>query len=280
MKMPQIGRPSKWLVLAFLASTWAAPLHAQPASQSVLAFIDMPRGTGPCGTVPTSCPRVTGVAVAAGWALDVRSRSGTGVSLIEVRLGGVLQPASTLRTGIPRPDVAAAYGPQFLGAGWEIVVSLAGLAPSDPPQGLHLLDVRVISSIDGGFGGRAIFLDVTPPVVGNIDVPVPGVSADSPVVVAGWAADSTYRAGNGIAGIRVYDTQSGSPVLVATGTYGGVRPDVAAAYASPFFPDWYHAGWSASVPLSAGPHTLLIRVLTVSGAERDFPGNSLSVTAR
>jgi hypothetical protein len=278
--MPQVGRPAEWLAVAVLVCTPVTMVYAQPASPGLVAYIDAPRATGSCGGLPMPCPRVAGVAVAAGWALDVRSQSGSGVSRVEIRVDGVLQPTSTLRTGIARPDVAAVYGRQFLNTGWEAVVSFAGLAASNPPERLHLLDIRVVSSVDGGYGGGAIFIDVAPPLVGHVDVPQGGAAVTSPVVVGGWTADSTYRAGTGISAVRVYDTQGGAPVLVATATYGGVRPDVAAAYASPFFPDWYHAGWSASVPLSPGTHVLQVRALTISGAEQDFPGNSVSFTVR
>jgi hypothetical protein len=275
--MQQTGRFGGVWVGCLVVLVWAAPLYAQPASPSVETFIDIPRITGSCGGLPTGCAPMTGVAVVAGWARDVRSRSGTGIATIEVRLDGVLQRTTA---AIPRRDVAAVYGPQFLYSGWEVVVSVAGLAASNPPNGLHLLDVRVVSSIDGGFGGVAIFVDVAPAVAGHIDVPAPGASVDRPVQLAGWAADSTYRAGNGIAAVRVYETQGGAPVLVATASYGLARPDVAAAYASSYFPDWYHSGWSAAVPLSAGSHTLLVRVLTVTGSEQDFPGNAITVTVR
>lgn len=69
-------------------------------------------------------------------------------------------------------------------------------------------------------------------------------------------------------------------MLLATADDRIARPDVAATYGSPYFTDWYHAGWSAAVPLSPGPHTLLVRVVMVRGTEQEFPGNTIGLTVR
>src|SRR5262245_57954278 len=91
---------------------------------------------------------------------------------------------------------------------------------------------------------------------GFIDQPQAGatVSAGSPITVSGWVADSTAEGWTGIDGVQV---QQGDRVL-AQGTVGLSRPDVAALTGNPF---WGSSGFSVVVPggsLAAGPTTLTV----------------------
>ncbi|MCL4458475.1 MAG: S8 family serine peptidase [Chloroflexi bacterium] len=57
-----------------------------------------------------------------GWAIDQGSPSGTGINAIRLYLDGTACSGTLLGTasyGLPRPDVAAIYGPKFQNSGWS-----------------------------------------------------------------------------------------------------------------------------------------------------------------
>ena len=95
---------------------------------------------------------------------------------------------------------------------------------------------------------------------GFVDQPASGatVSAGAPLTVSGWIVDSAAEGWAGIDGVQVLQ---GDRVL-AQGSVGIDRPDVAAATGNPY---WGSSGFSAVVPggaLAAGPATLTIAAHT------------------
>jgi hypothetical protein len=91
---------------------------------------------------------------------------------------------------------------------------------------------------------------------GFIDQPQAGatVSAGAPITVSGWVADTAAEGWAGFDGVQV---QHGDRVL-AQGTVGVNRPDVAALTGNPF---WGASGFSAVVPggsLAPGQTTLTV----------------------
>jgi hypothetical protein len=72
----------------------------------------------------------------AGWALDRSATSGTGIDHVLVYANRLPDAESAVGTmtfvgvaeyGLPRPDIANAFGPQFVNSGFRLTVS--GLAP-------------------------------------------------------------------------------------------------------------------------------------------------------
>jgi len=115
--------------------------------------------------------------------------------------------------------------------------------------------------VPGGGGwqpGPGAVLDNT--YQGFIDQPSAGatVGAGAAFRVAGWVVDTTAEGWAGIDGVEVLH---GSTVL-ARGSVGGARPDVASVTGNPF---WAASGFEAVVPagaLQAGPATLTVQVHT------------------
>jgi endonuclease/exonuclease/phosphatase family metal-dependent hydrolase len=102
-----------------------------------MVFVDSPAHNG---TVGTSF-------IVGGWAVDFASRSGPGVSQLHVwaypSSGAAPIFLGDIAHGI-RPDVAAAFGPQFMHAGFSVIVK--NLAP-----GGYLLAIFPFSSVTNGF---------------------------------------------------------------------------------------------------------------------------------
>jgi len=95
-----------------------------------------------------------------GWSLDQAAPSGSGVDTIHTWAypigpnGAIGAPIWTgvARYGVPRPDVAAIFGPQFLNSGFDLTI---GLAP-----GQYFLAVFSHSTVTGTFNALRV-LQVT-----------------------------------------------------------------------------------------------------------------------
>ena len=101
----------------------------------------------------------------------------------------------------------------------------------------------------------------------TIDAPGAGATVGGVVLVGGWALDLAASSGTGVSAVHVYrDGPAGSGVGLGVASYGGSRPDVAAAYGSSQFTN---SGWGLSWDtsgLSPGSHTLYVYAYsTVTG---------------
>ena len=89
----------------------------------------------------------------AGWAIDPAAVSGSGVATIHM-WGFRADGGATVFLGVPnivdRPDVAAAFGAQFLHSGYGKIVS--GLTP-----GTWWIGVYALSAVSGQFDSSQAF---------------------------------------------------------------------------------------------------------------------------
>lgn len=89
---------------------------------------------------------------------------------------------------------------------------------------------------------------------GTIDQPVEGQSVAGTVSVAGWAIDAGSFSGAGITDVRVYVNGT----LIGAASYGGARPDVAAAFSdSRFTNSGFGISFNAA-SFSPGPATIQV----------------------
>jgi len=120
---------TKSFVIAASATIYSGPVTA----------VDVPDGVNPAHQGFTI----------SGWSIDRRSASGSGISRVDIyaypSTGG---PAIFLGTATPnqsRPDVAAAYGAQFVNSGYSLFVGNT-LAP-----GRYLLVLYPLTTVSGAF---------------------------------------------------------------------------------------------------------------------------------
>src|SRR5207253_2385583 len=112
-----------------------------------------------------------------------------------------------------RPDVAAAFGPHTVRAGFDVRVT--GL-----PAGTYTLATYPHSSISGAFSQGAIATITVIPPASNpamaIDGPPTGSSQVQPFRVGGWAVDRGAALGTGIDAIHVwaFNVATGAPSFV------------------------------------------------------------------
>ena len=152
-------------ILRAVAALVFVLVTATSARANAVVFIDAPKANA---TVPTSF-------IVGGWALDFAAKTNTGVSQLHVwaypSTGAAPIFLGDIRHG-RRPDVAAAFGPQFDNAGYSVVVNY--LAP-----GGYLLVIFPFSSITNSFdyaGAAAIHINVVtapPPAPAPAPAPAP-----------------------------------------------------------------------------------------------------------
>ena len=152
--------------------------------------------------------------------------------------------------GGARPDVAAAYGSQFLNSGYGFTGTLGA--------GYYQVNVYAHSSVTASWSqAQTVYLTVTAGVLAAIDLPEPNQTVGQPFTIAGWALDASSTSGSGVPFLHVWVYLNGtSAVFVGQVDTGGSRPDVAAwLQDSRFTPSGY--GLSAS-GLPPGTHLLLV----------------------
>jgi len=154
---------------------------------------------------------------------------------------GFLTTASAGGSGDPYPRIAASpeapnwlicFSGSFLGADAQLITGTAS-GPPPPPPG------------------------VSRPLV---DVDTPGNSAVLPTtgfVIAGWAADMGATSGTGIDNVIAwaFPSNGGAAILAGVATYGGARPDVAAALGNA---KYTNTGYGLTAMLPAGSYTLAV----------------------
>ena len=125
----EVGRPS-WLTPPLPRET-ARTFHAKgragsqtpvPVADKIVGYLDMRGGK------PLLFAKEGSHLDVSGWAAC--SVPGSSISAVRILINGDLR--GEVKTFLPRPDVAAAFGrPEFEMSGWRATVSLAGLKAGD-----------------------------------------------------------------------------------------------------------------------------------------------------
>jgi len=125
----QMGRPS-WLTpplpreaaRAVPAKSRASSQTPVPVADKIVGYLDMRGGK------PLLFAKEGSHLDVSGWAAC--SVPGSSISAVKILINGDLR--GEVKTFLPRPDVAAAFGrPEFEMSGWRATVSLAGLKAGD-----------------------------------------------------------------------------------------------------------------------------------------------------
>jgi hypothetical protein len=194
-----------------------------------------------------------------GWALDGGASGNAGVDFIDI--WGYPNPGSgaaavymgQARTGGSRPDIAAAFGAQFAGAGYGIAVK--GLPPA-----VYQIVAFAHSTVTGTFvDSRTITVQVNANPHMSIDTPGNNQTVGQPFLVAGWATDLAAASGTGVDAVQVWaypNPGSGAPArFVGHATLGGARPDVA-GFLGPNAAQSGYGVWASGLP--AGVYDLAV----------------------
>jgi hypothetical protein len=249
---PGTGARQDVFLVQLRASGAGAPASAptptpSPTSSNPEMSIDAPR-SGASVTQPFTI---------AGWAADLGATADSGVDAIDVWAfpGSGAAPTYVGRAayGGARPDVAGAFGSQFLNAGYGVTVR--GL-----PAGTYQFSVYGHSKLTGTFNDlRAVSVTIAgnPP---RMYIDTPGASAviATSFMVAGWAIDPDAASGSGVDVVQAWaypNPGSGAAaVFVGTATLGISRPDVAAA----FGPAGASSGYGLIATLAPGTYDLVV----------------------
>jgi hypothetical protein len=186
-----------------------------------------------------------------GWALDRAASSGTGID--QVHVYGYPNPGSgtppvflgAATYGSSRPDIGGIFGSQFTNSGYTLSVSnVAG--------GQYQVTAFGRSTVTNTFS-------VTASAIVNVSGPVsrPAVALDGPLTnstvgatvnFVGWAIDLGASAGTGVDAVHVYayPQAGGAAMFLGVATYGQPRPDVGAAFGSPYA----NSGFRLTAPVS------------------------------
>jgi glucose/arabinose dehydrogenase len=176
----------------------------------------------------------------AGWAIGATSPSGTGMGPAHHVWAFPLSGAAPIFAGVTspgaRPDVANYFGAQFLQSGYGMAVS--GLAPGAYRLVIYgwvnaLANFGIAQTVDVTIGSSTLLV---------IDTPRNAASVGRPIMLAGWAIDTSATTGTGVDGIHVwaFPVAGGPPTFVGTPALGGSRPDVGGYFGSRFTPSGYN----------------------------------------
>jgi hypothetical protein len=263
-----------WLLVWHGPWAGAAPLDQTPAEGTPTPVAET--GCQPQALIdsPTADHPLTGVVPVGGWAIDVSSPAGTGVTDVHVYLDGYgSEPGHTFigraEYGNSRVDVAQQFNDvrfarSAFSLSWD--ASTAG-------QGPHTLVVLYRTRC--GWASITQGVEVDGPTIRlNVDQPAQGSAVEAPVRLQGWAADPAATVGTGVERVDIYldgqITTRGVPLGEVT--YGESRPDVAAALGGQnederarFARSGFASFWSpAGIP--AGTHSLTFYARGPSGA--------------
>ena len=184
-----------------------------------------------------------------GWALDLNATTGSGVDAVHVwalpagSAGSFFCGAATL--GHPRPDIAAVFGTQFSGAGFEASCNLPDGAYTIVAYKLsavtHTFNEQVVVSYRAhGRGAEAMNLD---------GLSVTGTGTEPTIALSGWALDGRSLTGSGIDAVHVwaFPTSGGTPVFVGVAT-PAIRTDVAQVFGTRFSAAGFTGTFTAPPP--------------------------------
>jgi YVTN family beta-propeller protein len=173
-----------------------------------------------------------------GWAIERCAVAGTGLRA---------PSGETYNYGIPRPDVAAIYGGQFLNSGFDFVTTF------EYPPGARTISVTFVNlltnSIITGSVPNVIVLPSARPF-GSVDTPAEGATVAGEMPFTGWVLDDVALIGN----LLVYrnalpgETPNGPNNRIFVGLarrIAGTRPDVQTAF--PGYPENDRAGFGLMV---------------------------------
>jgi YD repeat-containing protein len=190
-----------------------------------------------------------------GWAVDLAAAAGTGISTVHIWAFPVAG-GNPVFLGVPafgpRPDVAAAFGQQFLNSGFTLP-SVAGL-----PPGQWQIGVYAMSALTGTFNQSAA-ATITLPVPNGliaIDAPPENATVGQPFGITGWAIDLNSPNTVGIAALHIYayPWSGAPPIFIGAPAVWGPRPDVAAYYGA----HYVNSGWGITASgLPAGTYTIV-----------------------
>ena len=222
---------------------------ALPAEAQILGGINTPAANSSVGQPFT----VTG------WAVFAGDQPGTGIDAVHVYGCPVLSCGTptfwgAATYGLSRPDVAAAYNnSQYQYSGYSFLYS--GLTPNTQ----YYVKVQARrTSTQQWYEFVVQFTATATPLLG-INSPTHLQAVSQPVSFTGWAIDASAPTGTGVTAVDVWsypNPGSGTaPQYLGAATYGGSRPDVAAAFGSRFQPSGYTLSKSGLTP---GEHLFLI----------------------
>ncbi len=209
---------------------------------------------------PANEAAVTEPLVVAGWALESDPEvSGTAVDLVHVyaRLltsGGPSETAIFLGAadiGIPRSDIAAAFGSQYLNAGWQFSVRSL-------PSGFYNIEVYMHSIHSGWVTAsfrRYTITAAAPRTQILIDSIANGETVTSPFLISGWAIDTAAPSGTGVDTVHVwaYPADGSAPRFVGVANYGSQRTDIGQLFGAAFAP----SGFALAGRLAPGAYTVV-----------------------
>jgi fibronectin type III domain protein len=262
--LPVVGLPPGTYDLVMYAHSTVA--NAFNVAQSVRIRVFSPAAPPPLsGTVltvdgPAQNATIAGALTIAGWALDLRSTTGTGVGRVD--LWAYPSPGSgkmplflgTAQSGLPRSDVGAAFGStRFTPSGFAGTVT-------NLSAGTYDIVAMALSTVSGGYDAvRVRRVTVQSAVLVAVDTPRPGAIEPSSFAIGGWALDLHSSIGSGIDAVHVWayrNPGSGTPpVFAGSATMNVARPDVAAVFGARYAMAGYFLAVSGLAP---GDYDLLL----------------------
>ena len=222
----------------------------------------------------------------AGWAIDRRATTGSGIDTVHIyAFAGLSSPAPPPPVFLgalnapfqQRDDVGRVFGAQFTFSGFR-VTSTQFFVP-----GPVLIAAYGRSVVTGQFeivATRLTTLDITQ--VAFFQDQTPTGSLRLPTTYSGWAIDRSVATapaayGTGISEVLVdvFSATTGQHLQVNRAAYGMSRPDVAGIFGARF----QNSGFSATLhDLGPGSYRLRVRYrLTSNGLEHSFTGSSFTV---
>jgi hypothetical protein len=194
--------------------------------------------------------------VVGGWAIDRGSSSGSGVDAVHIWAYPIVNgsPGSAIFLGGvssfgPRPDVANAFGAQFMNSGFTINSGAL-------PDGRYTLAIYPHSAITGQFGTpRTVTVTVASALpLMSLDTPAGGSAALKTFAVNGWAIDRFAPGGTGVDAVHVWAVpQNGAPVFLGAAALGQARQDIANAFGGQFL----NSGFSLTGTLPTGRYRIV-----------------------
>jgi hypothetical protein len=146
--------PGSYTLVIYAHSTLSTVHHGWGTPKLLSATVIAPTSAPRMWTdTPTANQTVPGTFGVAGWALDLGSASGPGVSAVHVwaypATGAAPIFVGAAQMGFARPDVAAFFGSSRLtNSGWGVVGSL--------PPGNYTLVAFALSSVTGTFNNTSV----------------------------------------------------------------------------------------------------------------------------
>jgi len=168
-------------------------IYPAPTSNPLMS-IDSPASQGAGNTA-------AGNVTVSGWAIDQASTSGSGIDKVDLYLDGYSGQGGIGLTEVTnfsqRPDVAKAYGPQFLNSEFSATIDMNGYA-----NGQHTFYVYEHSALSNNWTVQTRTF-VLGNAAGSLDSPT-GQTVAGNVPVRGWACDPNSSSGTGIDMVDVY----------------------------------------------------------------------------